>query len=306
MGATVQTRGLTKEYRGAAVLKDVSLTIPPGGIYALVGANGAGKSTLIKVLMNIVKPTSGEAEVLGMDSTDVAGAVFERIGYVSENQEMPDGMTIGAFLRYVRGFYPEWDRELEAELVEQLDLPLKRRLKNLSRGMRMKAALASVLAYRPALIVLDEPLSGLDPLVRDELIGSLKERSRETTILLSSHDLDEIEGFATHVGFLQDGRLMFSEELATLAERFREVEVTVGEHVRALPDGLPETWLQVKLAAGVVRFVDSNFVDLMAIAERFPEAALVDAVPMNLRAIFVAIARAGRAMARAAKNGGEA
>jgi ABC-2 type transport system ATP-binding protein len=101
---------------------------------------------------------------------------------------MPDALTIGGLLDYVRPFYPRWDRELEAQLVRQFDLPLNRKLKQLSRGMRMKAALASVLAYRPELIVLDEPFSGLDPLVRDELIESLKERSAKTTVFLSSHD----------------------------------------------------------------------------------------------------------------------
>src|SRR5436305_10477684 len=119
-------------------------------------------------------------------------------------------------LAYYQNFYPRWDRSLEQQLVRQFDLPLNRKLKHLSRGMRMKAAFASSLAYRPELIVLDEPFSGLDPLVRDELIEGLIERAPETTIFLSSHDLAEIESFSTHVGFLEQGRLLFSEELAML------------------------------------------------------------------------------------------
>ena len=109
-------------------------------------------------------------------------------------------MTVSYFLDYLRPFYPTVGPCLEQHLLRQFDLPLDRKLKHLSRGMKMKAALASVLAYRPALIVLDEPFSGLDPLVRDELIEGLLERATETTILLSSHDLAEIESFATHVG----------------------------------------------------------------------------------------------------------
>ena len=112
-------------------------------------------------------------------------------------------MRVGAFLDYVRPFYPSWDRALEDELVRLFELPRERKLGNLSRGMRMKAVLASALAYRPKLIVLDEPFTGLDPLVRDELIQSLLDRSEESTILVSSHDLAEIESFASHIGYLE-------------------------------------------------------------------------------------------------------
>jgi ABC-2 type transport system ATP-binding protein len=120
-------------------------------------------------------------------------------------------MTAGGMLDYFRAFYPNWDRALEQQLVRQFDLPLKRKLKHLSRGMRMKVSFASSLAYRPSLIILDEPFSGLDPLVRDELIEGLIERAPETTIFLSSHDLAEIESFSSHIGYLQQGRLLFSE-----------------------------------------------------------------------------------------------
>src|SRR5277367_6585192 len=116
-------------------------------------------------------------------------------------------------------FYNNWDRELEAQLVRQFNLPLERKLKQLSRGMRMKAALASSLAYRPALIVLDEPFTGLDPLVRDELIQGLLDSADGATILISSHDLAEIETFASHIGYLDRGRMQFSEEITALTQR---------------------------------------------------------------------------------------
>ena len=173
----------------------------------------------------------------------------------------------------------------------------------------MKAALASVLAYRPALIVLDEPFSGLDPLVRDELIESLKERSGETTIFLSSHDMSEVESFATHVGFLEEGRLLFSERLSVLADRFREVEVTLRETVLAsLPPAVPANWLNPSCSESTLRFVDSQFSEKTpaALAALFPEAVNISVQLMTLRSIVVAIARSGRTHRGRMANEGEA
>src|SRR5207302_1002119 len=206
----------------------LELTVPTGSIYGLIGPNGAGKTTTIKLLMNILRASSGTAEVLGIDSRRLGPREFARVGYCSENQQMPDWMTVDYFLRYLRPFYPQWDMSLEEELVRQFELPRDRKLRHLSRGMRMKAALASSLAYRPELIVLDEPFTGLDALVRDELIGGLLERAEGTTILISSHDLADIESFASHIGYLDQGRLRFSEELETLSARFREIVLTFG------------------------------------------------------------------------------
>jgi ABC-2 type transport system ATP-binding protein len=297
MTSALQTTQLSKNYRRTSALSQVTLTIPTGAIYALVGANGAGKTTLIKLLMNIFPPSSGSATVLGVPSVKIAGAAFDRIGYVSENQELPESMTVSGFLAYMRPFYPMWDTALEAQLVRQFDLPLDRKLKNLSRGMKMKAALASALAYRPSLIVLDEPFSGLDPLVRDELIESLLERAPETTILLSSHDLSEIESFASHVGYLEQGRLLFSEEMASLSARFREVEVTLPDSSSTLSADLPATWLLTEHTGSVFRFVDSHFEPEStpgALQARFPDATGISIEAMPLRAIFLAIAKSGR------------
>ena len=243
MNPVINTQNLRKRFGRTVAVDDLNLAVREGAIYAMVGANGAGKTTLIKLLMNIFSPTAGRAEVLGIDCRRLAGKAFNRIGYVSENQEMPDWMTAGSMLEYYRAFYPTWDHALEQQLVRQFDLPLKRKLKHLSRGMKMKAAFASSLAYRPSLIVLDEPFTGLDPLVRDELIEGLIERAPETTIFLSSHDLAEIESFSSHVGYLEQGRLLFSEEMPALSNRFREVTVTL-DRPSPLPENIPPSWLQ--------------------------------------------------------------
>ena len=293
MSFAISTRSLTRRFGRTVALGGVDIDVPERAIYALVGPNGAGKTTLIKVLMNIFGPTSGTAQVQGSDSRKVRGKAFQHIGYVSENQQTPDWMTVGAMLRYYRSFYPTWDLDLEAQLVRQFDLPLDRRLKHLSRGIRVKAALASSLAYRPSLIVLDEPFSGLDPLVRDEFIEGLLDRAEETTIFLSSHDLSEIESFSSHVGFLENGRLLFQEELSSLTSRFRDITVTLGQKGSASGE-LPAAWLQVQATDSVVRFVDSQYEPEQTrrqISAAYPAVREIAADPMTLRAIFLAIAK---------------
>jgi ABC-2 type transport system ATP-binding protein len=226
----------------------------------VVGPNGAVKTTAIKILMNILKPDSGHAEILGVQSRKLAPDDFTRIGYVSENQEMPLWMTVGYFLNYLKPFYPTWDDAYAASLLRQFELPIDRKLGHLSRGMLMKAALASSLAYRPRLLVLDEPFSGLDPVVREDLIEGLIESAAETTIFISSHDLGDIETFASHIGYLDRGRLQFSEEMTSLSARVREVEVTV-EPPAILPGNghWPTSWLSPQATQSVVRFVETHF-----------------------------------------------
>ncbi len=196
----IATHALTRRYGSLTALNGVTLAVEPGSVYSLVGPNGAGKTTLIQLLMNLQPATSGTAELMGMSTNEIRGAALNRIGYVAETQELPGWMTVGELLDYLRPFYPTWDRGLEAQLLRDFALPLQRKLKQLSRGMRMKAAFAGALSFRPALLVLDEPFSGLDPLVRDELIQGLLDRIGETTLFISTHDLEEIESFASHEG----------------------------------------------------------------------------------------------------------
>jgi ABC-2 type transport system ATP-binding protein len=300
MTSVIGSQGLSKRFGGTEVLNGLDLDVPAGSIYGLLGPNGAGKTTTIKVLMNILRPSGGRSEVMGTDSRRLGPDDFTRIGYVSENQEMPEWMTVRYFLDYLSGFYPEWDHALADELARAFQLPLARKLKQLSRGMKMKAALASSLAYRPKLIVLDEPFTGLDALVRDELIEGLLARAEGTTIFISSHDLAEIESFASHIGYLSEGRLQFSEELEALSARFREISLTL-DAPPELPRGWPAGWLQPEIAGPVVRFIETRFDgDRTADEARrmFPEFRGMEANAMPLRSIFVALAKAGRGGAR--------
>jgi ABC-2 type transport system ATP-binding protein len=300
----ISCRELTVAFSGIYAVSDLDLDIEQGAIYGLLGPNGAGKTTAIKAIMNLIPRTSGYTAVFGRDSQSLRPDDFQHIGYVSENQELPGWMTVGYLMNYLAPFYPNWDAARAAELLREFDLPLNRKLHHLSRGMWMKAALASSLAYRPRLLVLDEPFSGLDPLVREELIQGMLDGAGESTILVSSHDLGEIETFASHIGYMDHGRLIFSEEMSSLTERFREVEVVMSQ-----PGDLPhrsrwpERWLRPEVSPALVRFIDTRFDPERTAAEvrdLFSEVRDISARPMPLRTIFLTMARSSREISRGA------
>ena len=293
----IETHNLTRRYGRMEAVHDLNLAVPQGSVFALLGANGAGKTTTLKVLMNLLPPTAGSAQVLGVDSRKLGEREFAQIGYVSENQQLPGWMTVRQFLDYCRPFYPTWDRELEANLLKQFALPETRKLSQLSRGMSMKAALLSSLAYRPKLLVLDEPFSGLDALVRDEFIRGVLEVSAqgEWTVLVSSHDIQEVERLADHVALLDAGRLRLSETPDTLQRRFRRVEITNAPASASTAPG----WLEWERAGALTRFIETNYAGdstERVWQERFSGAA-VNAQPMTLREIFMVLARAHRVSA---------
>ena len=223
----IQVENLWKKFGRHEALKGLTFNVPAGSAYALIGANGAGKTTTIKTLMNILQPTQGRVLTMGVDSRALSPAELAQIGYVSESQDMPGSLTVAQYADYLRPFYRNWDTNLERDIRRQLRLPNERRIQDLSHGMRIKMALACALPYRPKLLVLDEPFSGLDPLVREEFMSELLAQAGEMTVLISTHELGEIEGVASHVGFLDEGRVLFEEAMENLTARFREVRVTL-------------------------------------------------------------------------------
>jgi ABC-2 type transport system ATP-binding protein len=301
MSEIIQIEHLKRRFGSCEAVDDLSLTVPEGSVFALLGPNGAGKTTTIKVMVNIIRPTTGAVAVLGVDSRRLGPAQFRQIGYVSENQDLPTAMTVRQLLDYCRPLYPSWDADFAASLVRTLDVPLDRKIAVLSRGTRMKAALVSSLAYHPKLLVLDEPFAGLDPLVREEFAQGVLELTgqQQWTVFLASHDIDEVERLADRVAMINNGRLLLSESVSSLLARFRQVEVVPAGESAALPS-LPATWLLPEQAGRTVRFFDTKYEQDSSAAllqQVFPGAATVNAEPMSLRAIFVALARANRGSA---------
>jgi ABC-2 type transport system ATP-binding protein len=292
----IYTENLWKRYRGHDAVRGISFSVPEGSAYALIGANGAGKTTTLKILMNILEPTSGSANILGVDSRRISHRELNRIGYVSENQQMPERLTVEEYFAYLRPFYIRWDRQLESSLRALLRLPATRRIDALSHGMRMKMALACALPFRPEVLILDEPFSGLDPLVRDEFMDGVLGQAGETTILMSTHELGEVEGVATHVAFVEEGKLLFDEPMEQLHNRFRAVRI-VFDHAAKMPEEPTPGWLQLAADGNTLEFIDSGFSENFSnerLNARFHGIRSIETEPVPLRSIFTALARAAR------------
>jgi ABC-2 type transport system ATP-binding protein len=298
MPSIIETASLSRRYGRTEAVRDLTLAVPEGSIFAFVGPNGAGKTTTIKTMMNILAPSAGRATVLGVDSRHLGPAQFQQIGYVSENQDIHAWMTLRQLLAYCAPLYPSWDATFAETLRRQLDLPLDRRIGEFSRGMRMKAALLSSLAYRPRLLVLDEPFAGLDALVRDEVIQGVLELADQSqwTVFISSHDIDEVERLADWIGIINEGRLSLSEPVASLLARVRQVEATF-DGPAVLPSPLPSSWLGAEASGHLARFVDTaggGVDDEARLRQALPGAASLVVTPMPLKAIFIAMARGFR------------
>lgn len=297
MNTIIDIQDLKKHFNGNRAVDGLTMSIPSGRVTAFLGPNGAGKTTTIKCVLNLHQPDKGTATVLGFPSTQLGPVAFQQIGYVSENQDLPLWMTVTQYLNYCRPLYPTWDRDFEAKMLRQFDLPAKTRLRDLSRGMRMKAALLSSLVYRPKLVVLDEPFSGLDPLVRDEFIHGLLELTEQEgwTVFISSHDIEEVERLADDVAIIDRGKLPLHETTDTLTSRFRRIEATIP--CDELPSDLPPTWLDIQQSGRVIRFTESQFEASdfhQKFGLTFQGADTPQANPMSLREIFVALAKTFR------------
>jgi len=308
MAHAILTEDLGKTYGKTTALRNLNLELSAGQCLALLGPNGAGKSTTLKLLMNLASPTSGHATVLGRDTRALSGIDFQRIGYVSEDQELPLWMTLEEFLGYLAKLHTKWDHEFCDQLLREFDLDPKKRLGQLSRGMRMKAMLISAIAHRPKLLVLDEPFSGLDPLVRQELVQGILGITTESgwSVLLASHDIDEVERLTDSVAVLDGGRLALHEPADALRERFRRIELQLAEGARCeiAPEAFPG-WLQIESEGRRVAFVDSRYSEAdgrtrSLLADAFGEGAArgAEVRPLCLREIFLILAREFRLSTR--------
>jgi ABC-2 type transport system ATP-binding protein len=221
--SVIEVSELTRRFGSKMALADVSLTLPRGAVYGLVGANGAGKTTLIKHILGLLRAESGSVRVFGIDPVANPVAVLSRIGYLSEENDLPGWMRVEELIRYSRAFYPGWDDAYAEELRQTFALDPAAKIKTLSKGQKARTGLLIALAYRPELLVLDEPSSGLDPIVRRDILGAVIRTTAQEgrTVLFSSHLLDEVEQVADHVTMISAGRIVLSATLSEIKESHR-------------------------------------------------------------------------------------
>lgn len=288
---SLEIRGLTKRFRRVVALDSLDLTLSPGEVFALLGSNGSGKSTTFRLLLNIYHPSSGEAIVLGTSSRKLDGRALEKVGYISEGQKLPAWMTVSRFLDYCAGFYSGWDAELCRSLVERFELPPLQKIKHLSRGQRMKICLAGTLPAHPALLMLDEPFSGLDVETRASLSSLLRNLALDTglAILITTHDVEEIEPVATRLGVLRLGKLIVDEPLQSFLARHQFIHVDAG-CFSTLPPDLSGSLMKTLSPNGCERFYTDSYTSDLEIRLRhhLGEDSSPTFTPMSLREILSA------------------
>jgi ABC-2 type transport system ATP-binding protein len=221
--SVIEVTELTRRFDSKTALDSVTLSMPRGAVYGLVGANGAGKTTLIKHILGLLRAQAGSVRVFGIDPVADPVGVLSRIGYLSEENDLPGWMRIDELIRYSRAFYPAWNDEYAEELRRAFALEPGAKIKNLSKGQKARAGLLVALSYRPDLLVLDEPSSGLDPIVRRDILGAIIRTIADEgrTVLFSSHLLEEVEQVADHVTMIDHGRIVLSAPLEIIRDMHR-------------------------------------------------------------------------------------
>ena len=221
----LQVTGLTKGFGfGKPILSGLDLEIPRGAVYALMGRNGSGKTTLIRTCLGIYRRDGGQVAVFGRDPQREGPAVLARVGLVPDALAVDEKMKVRELLAFASRFYTQWDQAHCYRLLARYDLPLEKKIRDLSRGMKTKVSLIMALAHRPDLLLLDDPTLGLDAVILEEFVESLEEAAREgATVLIASHNYGELERIATHAGFFKEGRIVLSESIPDLKARFSGV-----------------------------------------------------------------------------------
>jgi ABC-2 type transport system ATP-binding protein len=209
MTTLIEVDGLSRRFGATIALQNVSLRADAGRVYGLVGANGAGKTTLIRHLLGLLRPQSGKVRVFGLDPVRDPVGTLRRVGYLCEQREFPDWMRLDELLRYTQAYHPGWDQRYAEQLLDTFGLERRKKVADLSQGMRAQAGLVVAVAHRPDLLILDEPSSGLDVVVRQDILDAIVRTVAEDgrTVIFSSHLLDEVERMCDHVTVMQEGRV---------------------------------------------------------------------------------------------------
>jgi ABC-2 type transport system ATP-binding protein len=292
----IEIRNLVRRFGKTVALDGVSLDVPRGQVFGLVGENGAGKTTLIKHVLGLLRAEEGAVRVFGLNPVSDPVGVLGRIGYLSEDRDLPDWMRVDELMRYTQSFFPDWDEIFAEELRQTFELDAKQKVKSLSRGQRARAGLLIALAHRPDLLVLDEPSSGLDPIVRRDILAAVVRTVADEgrTVLFSSHLLDEVERVADRVAMLDNGRFVLTGPLDDVVSSHRKLTIRFSAAQPAAP-ALPGS-LACTGQGREWTVVCNGQLDQLKRAAANAGAEIVEDAAATLEEIFVARVRAPRAL----------
>jgi ABC-2 type transport system ATP-binding protein len=294
MKPVIRLHSISKRFGRNTALSDVSLDVPPGVVFALLGENGAGKTTAIRIMLGLIEPNAGDAEVLGLSSAQDGLKIRRRVGYVPEQPTLYDWMTVAEIGWFTAGFYGDGFLPRYLELARRFGLGERQKIKSLSRGMRAKVSLSLAMAHDPELLILDEPTSGLDALVRREFLESMVDRTAAgKTVFLSSHQIVEVERVADIVAIIRGGRLVLIESLDQLKAQVRQLTVTLRDGAPAPPEPQAEV-LSRRCKSRQWQLLVRGMADEQIAALRNHQAVqAVEVCQPGLEEIFVAYMRIG-------------
>ena len=285
----IETVDLWKRYGPVEALRGLDLRVPAGSIFGFLGRNGAGKTTTIKVLLGMARADKGEARVLGLPSADdrQAAAIRTRTGFVSDEKDLYDYMTVGEMVAFTRAFFPKWRGDLEQKYLRQFALPVERDVKGLSRGMRTKLALLLALCRGAELLILDEPTAGLDPAMAEEVLQALVGHvaGDGASVFFSSHQLAEVEQIADSVAIIADGRTIVSGALDELRERYQRIQLVFEMQAPDAHFRSPGV-IRSETHGRVITVISNNLTSVLDEARALSPAS-VDTSPMSLKDIFL-------------------
>jgi len=296
----VEVNGLSRSFAQKIALDGVSFRAIPGQVYGLVGSNGAGKTTLLKHVLGLLRATSGSVRVFGLDPVRDPVGVLGRIGYLSEERELPEWMSIDELMRYTQAYHPTWDVAYERELLATFALDPRKKIKELSKGMRAQAGLIAAVAHRPELLILDEPSSGLDVVVRRDILDAVVRAVADDgrTVIFSSHLLDEVERMSDHVTLMHQGRVALSGVLDDVRREYQRSRVRFVESYDQPP--VIETALLMEGGGRTWSVVHSGSLEQFRHSVVARGGEIVESRDATLEEIFLARAGRGRPQAEAA------